>query len=164
MVLLSAMILSENQPIARKLHLITKDYFGVLTQKLDHLDLDRYFYPLILIARSAEGLTQKELSIRLHIDKVTMSRMADYFVQLGYVSREANIMDRRTTVLRATEKARREIHDIESAMLEIDAQLFDTVTRTEKDTFLRIVDRLNENMAKLPKGQVKFDYKKIQRK
>lgn len=158
------MILHNQQPFVRKLHLITKDYFGVLTHLLDHIDIDRYFYPLMLICKTSGRLTQKALSESLGIDKVTMSRIADYLVQQGYVSRESNPTDRRTTVLTATSKAMEEIRVIENAFSEIDAKLFENVTDKERDGFLKVVDRMNANMLKLPKGQVKFDYKKIQNK
>jgi DNA-binding MarR family transcriptional regulator len=158
------MILQDHQPFIRKLHLITKDYFGVLTHLLDHLDIDRYFYPLMLICNANSGLTQKALSEFLGIDKVTMSRIAEYLVQQGYVTRESNPDDRRTTVLKATKKAMKEVQFIEKAFSKIDERLFENVSDEEREGFLKVVDRINVNMLKMPKGQVKFDYKKIQSK
>ncbi len=154
----------KSPPFIRSLHLITKDYFGAMTNILAHLDIERYYYCLILISDAEGAITQKDLTTQLDVDKVTMSRMVDYLVTLEYVRRETCEADRRTIVLKPTEKANRDMVEIRKAMDYIRNQAFKGLETDEIDRFLQIVDVVKANMAGLPRSCVKLDYSKINNK
>lgn len=158
------MISKAQPPFVRSLHLITKDYFGVLAEKLNHLDLERYFYPLIVIAKEDRGITQKRLSDLLELDKVTTSRIVDYLACKGYLRREQNPDDRRVVRLKPTKKAISDASEIESAMIEIESELFVEVNDKERACFEKVVRTLEDTIHEMPKESVKFDYKKLNNK
>ncbi|MCA1763639.1 MAG: MarR family winged helix-turn-helix transcriptional regulator [Cryomorphaceae bacterium] len=158
------MISKAQPPFVRSLHLITKDYFGVLAEKLNHLDLERYFYPLIVIAKEGEGITQKKLSDLLELDKVTTSRIVDYLACKGYLGREQNPDDRRIIRLKPTDKAISDASEIEAAMRKIESELFATVSDKERKCFEKVVRTLGCAISEMPKESVKFDYKKLSNK
>lgn len=158
------MISKAQPPFVRSLHLITKNYFGVLAEKLNHLDLERYFYPLIVIVQEGNGITQKRLSDLLELDKVTTSRIVDYLACKGYINREPNPDDRRIIRLKPTNKAFSDASEIETAMGEIEAEMFSVISDKERVCFEKVVSALEKVVAGMPKESVKFDYKKLKKK
>lgn len=126
---------------------------------LAHTDLDRNYYTLLLICRSENGLTQKDLGEMIEVDKVTMSRKIDHLVGLGYVVRESNPDDRRTILLRPTRKAMNLAGEISEAYISLNERAFRGIPAAERKAFLATADKLRANMAHLPRTGVKVEYK-----
>ena len=93
-----------NEPVERIMGKISKMSQDNLRSILSHLDIDRSFYPLLLI-ESGKGITQQELSRELSCDKVQVVRIIDYLSSNGYVERIPNKTDKRKYELVITEKA-----------------------------------------------------------
>lgn len=102
------------EPIGRKMSKIAKMYQAKLQNNLEHLDIDRSFYPLLLIA-NGNGITQQELAGFLHCDKVQVVRIVDYLSSNGYVERVQNPVDKRKYELAVTKKATIVLDDINNA-------------------------------------------------
>lgn len=99
------------EPIGRKM-----DKVGRMFQaELQHLDIERSFYPLMLI-EAGNGITQQELADKLFCDKVQVVRIIDYLSSNGYVERVQNQTDKRKYELTITEKARLVLPDIKKAI------------------------------------------------
>jgi DNA-binding MarR family transcriptional regulator len=152
---------SQSLPFSRVLHYITKDYFGGLTHLLSDVVIDRHFYPLVLIANSGNGYTQKDLGEALEVDKVTMSRMIDYLVEKGVIERCIHKEDRRTVTLKVTPKGREILPRITAAFETLNNQSFRGVDHSDYETFMRVAMHIRDNMKEIPKDQVMFDYKKL---
>jgi DNA-binding MarR family transcriptional regulator len=150
---------TEDDPFVKSLHFITKDYFGAVSHLLAGSSLDRNYYTLLLICRSEAGLTQKELSCALEIDKVTMSRKIDHLVNLGFITRESNPEDRRTVVLKATPQALTLSKTIGHAYAALNKAAFEGIPAEERKAFLATAEKLRDNVANLPKAAVKLEYK-----
>ena len=103
------------EPIGRKMDKIGKLFQAKLQGNLKQLDIDRSFYPLILIEKG-NGITQQELASQLLCDKVQVVRIIDYLSSNGYVERIQNQTDKRKYELAITEKARLVLPDIKKAM------------------------------------------------
>ena len=99
------------EPVGRIMAKIGKLYQANLRAELSHLDIDRSFYPLLLI-ESRNGMTQQELARELSCDKVQVVRIIDYLSKHGYVQRVQNPTDKRKYELTITEKARLLIPEI----------------------------------------------------
>lgn len=144
------MNLDNNTPLARPLHLITKDYIGALTYKLTHLDIERHFYTLVLIDNARTAITQQELAQLLGVDKVTMSRIIDYLGKKKYILRMPNPTDRRAHQLKLTEKALKFLPEIKRAIFDLNDASLQGISKKEVDCFLRVAERIHLNLIKLP--------------
>ena len=103
------------EPVGRKMDKIGKMFQAKLQGSLKHLDIERSFYPLILI-ETGNGITQQELASQLLCDKVQVVRIIDYLSSNGYVERIQNQTDKRKYELEITEKARLVLPDIKKAI------------------------------------------------
>lgn len=103
------------EPIARKMDKIGRMYQAKLQRDLTHLDINRSFYPLLLID-AGNGITQQELADKLLCDKVQVVRIVDYLSTNGYVKRAQNQSDKRKYELAITEKARQYIPEIRNVI------------------------------------------------
>lgn len=103
------------EPIGRKMDKIGRLFQGKLQENLGHLDIERSFYPLILI-EAGNGITQQELAGKLFCDKVQVVRIIDYLSGNGYVERVQNPCDKRKYELAITEKAKLVLPDIKKAI------------------------------------------------
>lgn len=103
------------EPVGRKMDKIGKMFQAKLQGNLKHLDIERSFYPLILIEKG-NGITQQELASQLLCDKVQVVRIIDYLSSNGYVERIQNQTDKRKYELGITAKARLVLPGIKKAM------------------------------------------------
>ncbi len=149
----------KDDPFVKSLHFITKDYFGALSLMMEKTEIDRNYYTLLLICRSDNGLTQKELSALIDVDKVTMSRKIDHLHGLGLVKREANVNDRRTIRIVPTTAAIELATVISEAYLHLNKASFKGISAAERDQFLATAEKVRQNVQKLPKTGVKMEYK-----
>ena len=103
------------EPIGRKMDKVGRMFQAELQAELQHLDIERSFYPLMLI-EAGNGITQQELADKLLCDKVQVVRIIDYLSYNGYVKRVQNQTDKRKYELTITEKARQVLPDIKKAI------------------------------------------------
>ena len=104
------------EPIGRVMGNISRMFLAELQKNLGHLDIERSFYPLLLIEAGNGNLTQNELATQLMCDKVQVVRIIDYLSSNGYVDRGQNTDDRRKCSLTITEKARTYLPEIKEAI------------------------------------------------
>jgi MarR family transcriptional regulator, transcriptional regulator for hemolysin len=107
------------QPLGRIFSFMGKGYLHLLRTKLQHLDIDRNYYALILIENNEGKITQQELALMLDTDKVSIVRVVDYLSEKGYVKRVRKTDDRRKHSLVLTEKARSALPEIMKSFIEI---------------------------------------------
>ena len=108
--------LFETLPLGRSLALLAKTYFGALTKRLEHLEVERYYSILILIEDADKGCTQQFICDHLKIDKVSMVRILDYLTQKKYVKKVQNPEDRREYFVQLTPKAKKVMPEIHAAI------------------------------------------------
>jgi MarR family transcriptional regulator, transcriptional regulator for hemolysin len=103
------------EPLGRKMDKIGRMFQVMLQDDLKQLDIDRSFYPLLLI-ESGNGITQQELADKLLCDKVQVVRIIDYLSSNGYVERIQNPTDKRKYELTITEKAKLALPEIKKTL------------------------------------------------
>lgn len=133
-------------PFTRYLTCISRQYDGAISSRLKHLDINRYYYPLLLIAEDEHRLTQQMLAERLGIDKVSMARMISYLSKKGYISRKKNPTDRREYMLEVTEKGAVSVPQIKKAFCEANRVAFQGLEVEEVGTFLKCVKTIQANL------------------
>lgn len=116
-----ALIPKADPPLGRVLSSLGKGYLHLLRAKLQHLDIDRNYYALVLIESQEGTITQQELALLLETDKVSVVRVVDYLSDKGYVNRVRKTDDRRKHSLVLTEKAKKALPQIKKSFTEINA-------------------------------------------
>ena len=133
------------EPIGRILDKIGKLYQANLRADLSHLDIDRSFYPLLLI-ESRNSMTQQELARELSCDKVQVVRIIDYLSNHNYVQRIQKQTDKRKYELTITEKSGLLIPEIRKVIDNMSAVAFKGLSEKQIDELYRILSILEINL------------------
>lgn len=138
------------EPIYRKMDKIGKMFQAKLQNELKHLDIDRSFYPLLLI-EAGNGITQQELANQLLCDKVQVVRIIDYLSSNGYVERIQNLTDKRKYELTITEKARLVLPDIKQALKDTTSVVVNCLSENQIDELYNLLSILELNLSVVKK-------------
>ncbi|BCN29248.1 MarR family winged helix-turn-helix transcriptional regulator [Anaeromicropila herbilytica] len=99
-----------------------------------------------------EGLTQKELSLRCHIDTTTMSRNIDKLENLGLLSRRMNPESRRAVSIYLTEMGKDKARIIHEMFTRFEAILKKDISAEELEIFERVLMKMCDNLEEeIPK-------------
>jgi DNA-binding MarR family transcriptional regulator len=148
-------------PLGRRFGLLMRLYFGALTKKLEALDIDRHYSILILLESSEEHYSQQSISNLLRIDKASMVRMIDYLVKKGYIKRLVNPNDRREHHVCLTEKAKKMLPRIHTAIHELNETATAGLSSRQLQNFYQGLDTLTENLASEPGHTIVVNFKKV---
>jgi len=138
----------NEQPLGRMLSILGKGYLNLLRLKLQHLDIDRNYYALVLIARHDGIITQQELALLLDSDKVSIVRIVDYLSENGYVQRRRKPDDRRKHSLNLTEKGKMAIPGIEKSFTELNDIVLDGFEISQITELTQTINKLKHNINK----------------
>ena len=136
------------EPVERIMGKISKISQDIVQGNLSYLDINRSFYPLLLIDEG-NGITQQELARELSCDKVQVVRIIDYLSSNGYVDRIPNKTDKRKYELSVTEKARKVIPDIKKAFDELSAITLKGLTIKQKNELYTLLTIVASNLITL---------------
>lgn len=106
---------------------LTKRYISILTEKLQHVPIERNFYPLLIIGQKSGEISQNELVALLDSDKVSVFRMVDYLEKENMIYKNTSNDDKRCQLLFISEKGKEYLNDIEKAFKEVDT-LFNVIS------------------------------------
>jgi len=135
------------QPLGRLFSLLGKGYLHILRSKLQHLDIDRYYYALVLIGIHQGEITQQELAQLLDTDKVSVVRMVDYLSEKGYVQRVRKTNDRRKPDLLLTEKARHALPEITKSFTEMNEMVINGLPDSMQGALVEIIEKIKKNIT-----------------
>jgi MarR family transcriptional regulator for hemolysin len=139
------------EPLGRITGKISKVFFGTLQKRLSHLDIDRSFYPLLLIDAGEGKLTQQDLAYSLLSDKVQVVRIVDYLSSNGYVERIQNPKDKREYKLHATDKGREAVPEIKHVVKELSEIAFKGLSQQQIDELYSTLNLIETNLVCLKK-------------
>jgi MarR family transcriptional regulator, transcriptional regulator for hemolysin len=135
------------QPLGRMLSGLGKGYLHLLRTKLQHLDIDRNYYALVLIEGQEEEVTQQELALLLDTDKVSIVRVVDYLSEKGYVKRVRKADDRRKHNLILTEKARQALPEIKKSFNEINEFALNGFSSSQISELAESIQKIKRNIT-----------------
>ncbi len=135
------------QPLGRMLSMLGKGYLQLLHTKLEHMDIGRYYYAIVLIDSRDGIITQQELALLLDTDKVSIVRIVDYLSDKGYVKRIRKTDDRRKQNLLLTEKAKRAIPEIKQAFVDLNGIVMYGLTPARINEFTDMLKMLKNNIT-----------------
>ncbi len=133
------------EPLGRKMDKIGRMFQVMLQDDLKYLDIDRSFYPLLLI-ESGNGITQQELADKLLCDKVQVVRIIDYLSSNGYVERIQNPIDKRKYELTITEKARLVLPDIKKALAKVTGIAVNSLSENQVNELYNMFTVIESNL------------------
>ena len=93
-----------------------------------------------------EGLLPSELSRWLGVSRNTVSALLNGLEEQGLITRQAHPTDRRRVQIHITAAGQEQVRQYAPPMGAFLDGLFDTLTSQEKDTLLRLLDKLHETM------------------
>ena len=137
----------NDQPLGRMLSTIGKKYLHLLRLKLQHLDIDRNYYALVLIDKHDGEITQQELALLLDSDKVSIVRIVDYLSEKGFVQRNRANGDRRKHNLNITEKGKLAIPVIKKSFAELNDVILNGLEKQEIAELTQTIDKLKYNIT-----------------
>ncbi len=135
------------EPIGRKTDKIGRLFQARLHDNLGHLDIERSFYPLILI-EAGNGITQQELAGKLLCDKVQVVRIIDYLSDNGYVTRVQSAHDKRKYELAITEKAKLFLPDIKKALNDATSVALKRLSENQINELYNMLSTVEMNLLK----------------
>lgn len=153
------------EPLGRKFGAIAKTYLGALTKQLSHLDIERCYFPLMLICESKKKpLSQQQLADKLNIDKVSAQRTVDYLLEAGYILKFRSETDKRSYLLSPTKKALKELSEIESTVKALNTTLLKSIHPHKPDLFIEMLENIHQTLQETPSVKIRLGYKRISKK
>jgi len=135
------------KPVGHIASNIHRMFLTVLNTYLSHVDIDRFYYPVLLIEASNGSLTQQELAGKLGCDKVQVVRIIDYLSEKGYVTRVKNTHDRRKYGLEITKMAKKIIPDIEIAIQKANALVLNNLSEKKIENLYSTLKIIEKNLS-----------------
>ena len=139
-------IVYSKQPLGKLLSCTGKSFLSAINDKLNHLDIKRSYYALILIDEGKGALTQQDLADLLESDKVSVVRIIDYLSDLGYVSRVRRETDKRKYGLTLTEKAEKEMPLIKKVIEDVLQNATKGLSKQKVDELYDILNIIKKNL------------------
>lgn len=136
-----------DQPLGRMFSFLGKSYLHLLRNKLQHLDIDRNFFALILIESSEGEINQQQLALLLDTDKVSIVRIVDYLSEKGFVKRVRTSDDRRKHNLVLTEKAKAALPEIKKCISELNQLVFSGLSETQQTDLLASLANIKNSIT-----------------
>ncbi len=133
--------------LGRQLTLLKKNYHARLSHECDELTVSRYFPILYIIKRSSKAITQKEISEQLSIDKATLVRNIDYFIEKKLIEKVKCQSDKRINFLHLTTKGEIETQKLEVINQQLDETCKNNISADEWITFLKVSEQINQNLT-----------------
>lgn len=149
-------------PLGKTFATLTKLYIGAISEQLKHLDIERYYYVLLVISENNE-ITQKQLGEAIGHDKATMVRVVDYLQKKKYVKRKQNAADRRAHFITLTDKAEKIILDIKNAFEYVDRIALQSLKTDQVKVLKQFLSDLESNLISIPATEVKLNFKRTKK-
>ena len=106
-----------------------------------------HHYFLMHLAKDESTFRQKELASRFGITPAAVVQNLDRMEEAGYVRREASESDSRCKRILITDKGRQIVEESAEEFGKLDAQLLEGIAGEELDTFLRVLQKMQENIT-----------------
>ena len=149
-------------PLGTQALILSKMYYGALTKSLEKLDVERYFSVLYFL-QNHRNCCQQQICDNLKIDKTAMVKVMDYLGKAGLVERHINPNDRREHFISLSKKGEKQTKEIVKSFKMIDEKAFAQVNEAERKVFIKVMDKVCENLNSLPSDSLFFNYKKTKR-
>lgn len=139
-------------PLGKIFSDLAKDYLGTFSKRLEHLPINRYHYPLLVVFEGGGKLSQQCLANELQVDKVAVVRMVDYLSENGLVRRKQNSRDRREQLLQLTPAGEKLIPEIRQAMIDTNQLATEGFSAEETCRLEKLLSKMLCNLRQQPQN------------
>jgi len=146
-------------PLGKNFAQLTKAYVALVASALQHLDIERYYYVLFVLAQAEKPLNQKELACLAYTDKPNLVRIVDYLVAHNCVKRVLNPNDRREQFIELTIKGAQHAVEIEAAYRKVAALFVTGLSATQTTTLTESLEMMTETTANSAQHHVTLKFK-----
>ena len=124
------------------LHRHGRMYFD---RKFSEWDIGSGSHPFLMILWHQDGLTQKELTEMLHLDKASTTRALARLTKLGYVIKKRDEKDHRAYRIHLTDKGRKILNQAMSVARELIDQIMSSIGQTDAVKLSQMLEVLRDN-------------------
>lgn len=124
---------------AGPLHAILAERAGV--------SLDRVACLVLKAVAAGGSIRITDLARELGVEVPTMSRHVANLTQAGYLRKTPDLVDGRVSWIELTDRARDNIERLESERRQVLSNVFSDWTRSDRDTFVDLLDRFSSGLA-----------------
>lgn len=137
-----------DQPLGWACSMLGKGYLQLLNQKLKHLEIDRYYYTVLLIHANNGEINQQELAGLLETEKVSVSRIVDYLTMNGFVKKVTRTDDRRKHYLALTSKAVDSVQQIKEAIAATNEEVLAGISEEQRRVLTNVMGEVKMNLKR----------------
>lgn len=120
---------------------------SAIEKNLDHLKMRRSQHMLLmLISRSSDDSSQKELAEKLQITPAAVAMTLKKLEQSGYIYRETCESDNRFNRTVILPKGEEIVRVSEESFTAVDDAMFDGISEEELSCFIRTMEKINGNL------------------
>lgn len=134
------------QTLGYEICLTARKIYQHLNALFEPLDITPEQWILIKALIHQEGISQKELALKVRKDQNTTKAIVDKLVDKGYIHRVSNPMDRRAFILTLTPKAK----EVAPKLAKLDGVMIDTLksglSKEEIESFCATLKKIQENL------------------
>jgi len=135
----------SDKKFGRYISMLTKYTHSYFDHELKSTSLGRGDFAHIMRLYEKDSVTQDYLSKKICVDKGSTAKVIKRLLDLGYVTREINPEDKRSNLIRLTEKA----WELKKEMMTLTSQWDEVVkigiSEEEFDLFIKIAMKMAEN-------------------
>lgn len=124
--------------------LLSRRLSAALQQALEPLGLTPAQFAVLLELDGADGLSQRDLAVRLRVEQPSMAQTVTRLRRDGFVHQAAHESDRRSSRLWLTDKARGVLPTATDAAARINEQALRSLTPDQAEEFIKQLRRLVE--------------------
>lgn len=115
-------------------------------EKLEKHKLGNLQFRIVILANKNRGLCQDRLSKMMRIDKTTTAKAIKKLIDLGYIKKERDELDKRFYRIFPTEKAENIYPKILDILRETDKSVENILTEKEKESLRIILEKLQNGL------------------
>lgn len=130
---------------------------SILNYKLQDIPIRGGQHDFLYVISKREGITQKELSQELYVDKSTTAKAVKSLVSLGYIRKEPSPDDKRFEKLYLTEKGQEIKVHIQNTFLELVKIAIKNLSAQEAEEAVRLLKIILDGLIEEKLYQLKKD-------
>lgn len=130
---------------------------SILNYKLRDIPIRGGQHDFLYVISKREGITQKELSQELYVDKSTTAKAVKSLVSLGYIRKETSPDDKRFEKLYLTEKGQEIKEHIQNTFLELVEIATKSLSAKEAEEAVRLLKLILDGLIEEKLCQLKKD-------
>lgn len=125
--------------------MLAKYTHGYIYRELHDYDLGSGQFSHLMSLYHEDGITQDTLASRLGIDKASTAKALKKMQQNGYITREPLPTDKRSNVIKLTDKSRNLKSEIQKVSDQWQVIVTEGISQEEYDIFLDVAIKMSEN-------------------